>query len=108
MENRDRDKLSRSRTGTEAGDVNRSTSEDLGRSKSDSSAEFGQNIGRSENLDEPSRRTGVTDESGMRGHVGRSSGSEPSDIESDRSSNRSSSSGDRGSSRGRNTSEGEH
>jgi hypothetical protein len=55
MENRDRDKVSRSTTPTEAGDVNRKTSQDLGRTQSGSSAEFGENIGRSENLhDEPS------------------------------------------------------
>jgi hypothetical protein len=58
MENRDRDKLSQSDHPTDAGDVNRETSSRIGKEKSDSEAEFGQNIGRSENLDEPSHRTG--------------------------------------------------
>lgn len=58
MENRDRDKLSQSDHPTAAGDVNRDTSARAGQEKSDSSAEFGQKIGRAENLDEPSDRTG--------------------------------------------------
>jgi hypothetical protein len=58
MDNRERDKVSRNNSSsTEAGDVNRQTSERQGRQKSDSDANFGQNIGRSENLEnEPSRR----------------------------------------------------
>ena len=59
MENRDRDKMSRDSNSTDAGDVNRSTSERKGRVESDSNADFGQNIGRSEKWDsEPSRRSG--------------------------------------------------
>ena len=62
MENRDRDKMSKNTGSTEAGDINRSTSERKGRVESDSSADFGQNIGRSENWDsEPSRRSGNID-----------------------------------------------
>ncbi|HEV7919315.1 MAG TPA: hypothetical protein VGR02_00845 [Thermoanaerobaculia bacterium] len=57
MENRDRDKMSRSTTPTEAGEVNRKTSQDLGRTQSGSNAEFGENIGRSENWEnEPGSR----------------------------------------------------
>jgi hypothetical protein len=64
MENRDRDKMSRNTGSTEAGDVNRQTSSRQGQKNSDSSASFGQNIGRSENWDrEPSRRRGSSDES---------------------------------------------
>ena len=58
MDNRDRDKLSKSTGSTEAGDINRETSKRKGESSSDSDASFGQNIGRSENWDqEPSRRS---------------------------------------------------
>jgi hypothetical protein len=61
MENRDRSKMSQNTTPTEGGDVNRNTSSNVGKEKSDSSAEFGQNIGRSENPEnEPSRRTGTS------------------------------------------------
>ena len=48
MENRERDKMSRNTESTSAGDVNRNTSSQSGKNKSDSSADFGQNIGRSE------------------------------------------------------------
>ena len=59
MENKDRDKLSRSTTPTSAGNVNRSTSERMSHEKSGNSAEFGNKIGRSEDLEnEPSRRSG--------------------------------------------------
>lgn len=80
MENRDRDKMSQSDDATDAGDVNRSTSEKKGRVSSDSDADFGQNIGRSENLeDEPSRRSGntspITNEPSRRGNSN-TSGSE--------------------------------
>jgi hypothetical protein len=67
MENRDRDKVSRSTTPTQAGDVNRKTSQDLGRTQSGSNAEFGENIGRSENLtNEPSSRSNTGSMSGGR------------------------------------------
>ena len=56
MENRDRDKLSRNSTSTPAGDINRETEQRRGNLNDDSSAEFGQQIGRSENLDEPNER----------------------------------------------------
>jgi hypothetical protein len=53
MENRDRDKMSRNQQPTDAGKVNRDTSQN----ESDSDLEFGEKIGRSENPEsEPSRR----------------------------------------------------
>ena len=52
MENRDRDKVSRNSGPTEAGDINRETSNREGKEK-DSSADFGQSIGRSEDLNSP-------------------------------------------------------
>jgi hypothetical protein len=53
MENRERDRVSKRHTGTEAGDINRKTSENVGREQnSGTSAEFGQGIGRSEYLSE--------------------------------------------------------
>jgi hypothetical protein len=52
MENRDRDKLSQSEGPTEAGDINRETSQKKGK-ENDSSADFGQSIGRSEELNSP-------------------------------------------------------
>ena len=54
MENRERDKISQSRRPTEAGDINRDVSERSGRDN-DSSADFGQSIGRSEELNTPDR-----------------------------------------------------
>ena len=59
MENRERDNVSQNRKPTDSGNVNRDSSERKGRIESDSDADFGQNIGRSENWDsEPSRRGG--------------------------------------------------
>jgi len=72
MENRDRDKMSQRSSSTQAGDINRGVSQD--QSKSDSSASFGQKIGKSENsLNEPSSRT-----SGSVGSRGMESGSKSS------------------------------
>jgi len=102
MENRERDKMSKNTGSTSAGDVNRNTSSQIGKDKSDSSAEFGQNVGRSENLNEPSSRTGKS--SGSSGYDSSSSsrssgssslGSEPRNSDSDRWSGDSSSSGSR-------------
>lgn len=59
MENReqDRDKLSRNSDSTDADDINRNKPVRKGRVESDSNADFGENIGRSEKWDdEPSRR----------------------------------------------------
>ena len=53
MDNRDRDRVSGRTEPTEAGKLNRETSEELGRrSNMGTTAEFGQSIGRSENLRE--------------------------------------------------------
>src|SRR4051794_12589463 len=74
MENRDRDQMSRNNQSTPAGDVNRNTSSQIGKDKSDSTAEFGQNVGRSENLNEPNSRGSKSGSSGY----GSSSGSNSS------------------------------
>ncbi|HEU4523015.1 MAG TPA: hypothetical protein VFT12_13485 [Thermoanaerobaculia bacterium] len=72
MENRDRDKLSRnSNSPTDAGSVNRDTSSEIGNRKDESTSEFGQKIGRSENLNEPNRRDSNVGNEGM-GDIGRS------------------------------------
>ena len=60
MENRDRDKMSKRDQPTEAGKVNRETSE----RQSDSDLEFGEKIGRSEDPDRTSR-----DENSTRGRI---------------------------------------
>lgn len=65
MDNRERDKMSKNTESTLAGDVNRNTSSQIGKNKSDSSADFGQNIGRTENLNEPNSRTGNVGSSGF-------------------------------------------
>jgi hypothetical protein len=113
MENRERDRVSQRTTPTEAGKLNRSVEEEKGREvNSGTDAEFGQSIGRSENLSEggemrnrnqdeignknvgseSSRRSGSDSfgsSSGRSGSMGSNSGS--SDISSDKSSDRSSS-----------------
>lgn len=50
MENRERDRVSKRDSSTEAGEINRQTELDRGQ-KSGTGAEFGQNIGSSENLE---------------------------------------------------------
>lgn len=95
MENRDRDKVSRNTGSTSAGDVNRETSRRQGNLNDDSTSEFGQTIGRSENLNEPNRRGEGIGDDGMKGDLGRSGsagsgggvGSE-TDIDSESSRNR--------------------
>ena len=113
MENRERDRVSQRTTPTEAGKLNRSVEEEKGREvNSGTDAEFGQSIGRSENLseggemrnrnqdemsnknigNESSRRSGSDSfgsSSRRSGSMGSNSGS--SDISSDKSSDRSSS-----------------
>jgi hypothetical protein len=90
MENKDRDQMNRNSQSTDAGDVNRQTSSKVGKDKNDTSADFGQNIGRSENLNEPNQRTGNTwDESSGRNSgsgsmKGSGSNRETSDLDSDR------------------------
>ncbi len=84
MDNRDRDKISRNTGSTEAGDLNRKTSQNIGRDKSGSSAEFGQKIGRSEeDIDnESSRQSDSVGSGGMQSDTGRSSGSSGFDSDS--------------------------
>jgi hypothetical protein len=65
MENRERDKMSRNTESTSAGDVNRNTSSQIGKDKSDSSAGFDQKTGRTDNLNEPNSRTGNSGSSGF-------------------------------------------
>ena len=76
MENRDRDKISKSTGSTPAGDVNRNTSPNQGQ-KSGSSADFGQKVGRGENVEseQGSRQSGSIGSSGMQSGGGRTSGS---------------------------------
>jgi hypothetical protein len=64
MENRDRDKVSRRDEPTEAGDINRDVTSRIGNENDDSSAEFGQKIGRSEDLNEPNERDRTGDSKG--------------------------------------------
>jgi hypothetical protein len=74
MENRDRDKISKGTGSTPDSDVNR-----------DKSADFGQKVGRGENIEseQGSRQSGSIGSSGMQSDRGRSSGS--SDVsDSDR------------------------
>jgi hypothetical protein len=98
MENRERDKMSKNTESTSAGDVNRNTSSQIGKNKSDSSADFGQNIGRSENLNEPSSRTGGSvGSSGYGSSPSRSAGNTSTGSESVNSKNNNSSGSSSGS-----------
>lgn len=69
MEKRDRDKMSRNEQPTDAGKVNRETSE----KQSNSDLEYGEKIGRSENIENDSSRR---DEGPSRTMTGSSSRSE--------------------------------
>ena len=63
MENRD--KMDKNVGNTSGSDLNRSK---LDKSKDESQSNFGKNIGRSEDIsNEPSRRSGSVDSSGMKG-----------------------------------------
>jgi len=65
MENRERDKVSRNNSSsTDAGNLNRDTSERMHKDRSDSSVDFGEKIGKSEGMG-----------SGLNSGSGRSSGS---------------------------------
>lgn len=88
MENKDRDKVSRNTTSTSAGNVNRETSERMSHEKSGNAAEFGNRIGRAEDLtNEPSSRSSSSSGIG-------SSGSRSGSMESNSGSrSRSSSTG---------------
>jgi hypothetical protein len=82
MDNRERDRVSQRREPTEAGEVNRKTSEKMGREHRDSSVQFGENIRRGENLEgdsSPSRDDGRSgtegrSDSDTRGNGGSSPG----------------------------------
>jgi hypothetical protein len=83
MQNRENDDMSKK--GQSTGDMNRKTSTPMEKGKNDSSSDFGQNIGRSENLNEPNSRGS---KSGSGGYDSSSSSSSSSgrDSSSDRSS----------------------
>ena len=79
MENRDKDKMSQRDSSTQSGNINR----DVSQKQSGSSADFGQKIGQSEKLNEPSSRTsGSVGSSGLKS--GSSSDLDSSDITSDK------------------------
>ena len=93
MENRERDRVSQRSSPTEAGQINRHVEEERGREvNSGTSAEFGQKIGRAENLSEGGEMRNRDKESNMNRNVGmgseqsRRSGSEGFGSSSGRSS----------------------
>jgi hypothetical protein len=99
MENRERDRVSQRSSPTEAGELNRHVEEEKGRQhNSGTSAEFGQKIGRSENLEGGDMRN-RNDEPMT--NIGSSTGSGREVREDESSSRRGSGSGDFGSSSGR-------
>jgi hypothetical protein len=99
MENRERDRVSQRASPTEAGELNRRVEEEKGRQhNSGTSAEFGQKIGRSENLEGGNMRN-RNDEPIT--NIGSSTGSGREAREDESSSRRGSGSGDFGSSSGR-------
>ena len=71
MENRERDRVSQRTSPTDAGQINREVSEERGRElNSGTSAEFGQSIGRAENLSEGGEMRNKDSESNMNKNVG--------------------------------------
>ena len=96
MENRERDRVSQRTSPTEAGELNRRIEEEKGRKQnSGTNAEFGQSIGRSENLSEGgemNRNRNQDEVTGRRDNLG-------SEMENE--SSRRSGQGDYGSSSGR-------
>ena len=99
MENRERDRVSQRTSPTEAGELNRRVEEEKGREhNSGTSAEFGQKIGRSENLEGGNMRN-RNDEPMT--NIGSSTGSGREVREVREDENRSSGSGGFGSSSGR-------
>jgi len=93
MENRERDRVSQRSSPTEAGQINRHVEEERGREvNSGTSAEFGQSIGRAENLSEGGEMRNKDNERNMNKNVGmgneqsRSSGSSGYGSSSGRSS----------------------
>lgn len=76
MENRDRDKMNKNISST-------NTPSNSGKNKSDSRVDFGEKVGRSEELNnEPGGRLGSQGSSGMKGSPGRSSTGGSSDVSS--------------------------
>jgi len=87
MDNRERDRVSQRSEPTEAGELNRKTSEKMGREHRESSVQFGENIRRGENLEgdsgmsrddgrsrRPSESVSDSDIGGSRSSGGSSSG----------------------------------
>jgi hypothetical protein len=77
MENRERDRVSQRTSPTEAGELNRHVEEEKGkRENSGTSAEFGQSIGRSENLEggEMNRNRNQNSDMGNMGNMENESG----------------------------------
>jgi hypothetical protein len=70
MENRERDRVSQRTEPTEAGKLNRETSEKQGREQNSGTAEFGQSIGRSENLEGGEMRNRNSSESDLNDRIG--------------------------------------
>jgi hypothetical protein len=71
MENRERDRVSQRTSPTDAGRINREVSEERGREQnSGTDAEFGQSIGRAENLSEGGEMRNKDNESNMNKNVG--------------------------------------
>jgi hypothetical protein len=71
MENRERDRVSQRTSSTEAGRINRNVSEERGREQnSGNGAEFGQSIGRAENLSEGGEMRNKDKESNVNRNVG--------------------------------------
>ena len=89
MENRERDRVSQRTEPTEAGKINREVSEEKGREQnSGTTAEFGQTIGRAENLSEGGEMHNKNDKSSnMENESTRRSGSEGLGSSSGRSGN---------------------
>lgn len=99
MENRERDRVSQRTTPTDAGQINRHVEEEKGREvNGGTSAEFGQSIGRSENLSEGGEMRNRNQDDMSDKHMNR-------DMDNDMSneSGRHSGSGSMGSSSGRNS-----
>jgi hypothetical protein len=99
MENRERDRVSQRTTPTDAGQINRHVEEEKGREvNSGTSAEFGQSIGRSENLSEGGEMRNRNQDDMSSKNMNR-------DMDNDMSneSGRNSGSGSMGSSSGRNS-----
>lgn len=71
MENRERDRVSQRTSSTEAGRINREVSEERGREQnSGTGAEFGQSIGRAENLGEGGEMRNKDNERNVNKNVG--------------------------------------